>query len=247
MLMGVLLGLRGQQGGLTVVTPIMASRVTSSASSASVIALAARRARGQDEVAHIGVGIMHADLHPIGDHGAELLQHGARLFHHPRPVLLVLVPVRRQAQHRPRIAGAEGADHDIVQLVGVLMHDQLGAVIHGDAQLLAGGGAVREQALLIGGIDPGTGDDLGPQGGRAGIQDLDLAAMLIGGDQPGLGQKLAQRDFEDCIVTRRAFVLGGAGMVVIVVVVRHGALSSQARSSQGSYISIWSSSSGPPA
>ena len=103
----------------------MASRVTRAASSFFAVGLGALRAPRQDEVADHRGGIADADLDVVGDDGAELGQHRARLGDGARAVGLQLVPVRRQAQDRARIAGAQGADDQVVHRLGVLEHDQL--------------------------------------------------------------------------------------------------------------------------
>src|SRR3546814_6070998 len=51
----------------------------------------------------------------IGQRHTELREDTARLLHHPRAVLRVLEPGRRNAQQRPRVAGAQGAHHDVVR------------------------------------------------------------------------------------------------------------------------------------
>lgn len=91
--------------------------------------------------------IADAHLDVVGNDRAELGEHGPRLDHGVRPVRLVLVPVGRQPEHRPRIVGAERADDGVVRLGCVLQHDQPGVVVEADAEFLAGGAA-------IGGFDP---------------------------------------------------------------------------------------------
>jgi DNA-binding transcriptional MocR family regulator len=62
------------------------------------------------------------DLDMIGQRQAELGEHRARLPHRPRPVGEALVPARRGAEQRYRIAGAQRADDDVVRGLGV-RHD----------------------------------------------------------------------------------------------------------------------------
>ena len=170
-----------------------------------------------------------------GTIGAELGQHRARLRHRARPVGLQLVPVRRQAEHRPRVAGAQGADDQVVDPLGVLEDDEAGVVVEADAELLAGGAAVGEQPRLERRIDPGPRHDLGAERRRARIEDLDLAADLVRPDQPLLDQQLADGRLHDLVVAGRPGLAGpGRGVPVVMVVIMpvrmHRLRSSPARS-----------------
>jgi hypothetical protein len=160
----------------------------------------------QHQVAHhrgrIADPDLDLDLDLVRDNRAELGEHRARLVDRPRPVRFELVPVRWQPEHRPRIAGAQRADDQVVHLLGVLQHDQPGVVVEADAQFLAGGAAIGEQALPEGGIDPGACDHPGAQRGGARIDHIDLVADFLRPDQLLLDQKLADRPLHDVVVTQ---------------------------------------------
>ena len=79
----------------------------------------------QHQVAHLGGRIPDPDLDMLRQLQAELLQHAARVDHRARAVRRRFVPGRRQAQHRQRIAGAQGADDQVVDLRRVLDRDDV--------------------------------------------------------------------------------------------------------------------------
>src|SRR5262249_2662272 len=69
--------------------------------------LGAGRTPRNDEIAKVGEAVVNAHDHVVGKLGAKFAQHFARLLHDASPVVLAAVPVRRQAKHGARIAGAE--------------------------------------------------------------------------------------------------------------------------------------------
>ena len=92
---------------------------------------------------------------------AHLGEHRARLADDAGAVGRVLVPGRRQAEHRPRVAGAQRADDDVVDVRSVLDDDDVLALRAAEAELGDGGRAVVEQPGLVVGVGPRPGDDLG--------------------------------------------------------------------------------------
>ena len=110
-------------------------------------AVGAGRPLGQHEVADLGGAVPDPHLDVVGhDDSAELAQHAARIDHGARAVGRRLVPDRRQAQHRPRVAGAERADDEVVDGGRVLDHDHVLALRAGVAELGDRGGGVRAAA-----------------------------------------------------------------------------------------------------
>ena len=128
--------------------PIIASRVTSAASSSSPSARAGRTL-GKDEVADLGARVPHPDLDVVRHVEPISAQQRPRLAHHARAVRRALVPGRRQPEHRPRVAGAQRAHHDVVHVGRVLDHDHVLALRAAEAQLGDRRGAVVEQARLV--------------------------------------------------------------------------------------------------
>ena len=55
----------------------------------------------------------------------ELSQNRARFPDDPRPISRGFVPDRRHTEDRPRVAGAECTDHDVMQVVGVFDRDHV--------------------------------------------------------------------------------------------------------------------------
>ena len=133
-------------GGLTTATPIIESRVTSLARSASLRRSVPAGRSGKHEVAKLGARVPDANLRALGQVDAELAQHHARLAHRARAVLEGLVPDGRQPDQRVRIARAERADHEVVDAGRVLDHLEVDAA---EAQLLDGRRAVGEQPRAI--------------------------------------------------------------------------------------------------
>ncbi len=108
---------------------------------------------------------------------------------------------------RARIAGAERADDDVVHLRRVLDDDEMERS-HVVAEFLDRGGAVGEQALLVGGIGPGAGDDLRAHRGRDRVAKLDRLADVLGGEHALLDQELLEREPEELVIGVDLFVRG---------------------------------------
>ena len=89
---------------------------------------------------------------------------------------------------------------------GILEDDQLRIVVEGDAEFLASGATIRQQASPKGRIDPGARDHFGAERRRARIQHLDLPADLARSDQPPFDEQFANGRLHHLVVTRR---LGG--------------------------------------
>ena len=95
--------------------PIMQSRVTKVGELLLAPALGARRPHRQHDEAGLGGRVPHPDLRVGRQRHAEIGEHAARIVHRARAVRRRLVPDRRQAEHFPRIAGAQRADDDVVE------------------------------------------------------------------------------------------------------------------------------------
>ena len=67
-----------------------------------------------DQEARLGGGIPHPDFGVLGQRDAEIVEHAARVLDRARAIGRGLVPDRRQAEHFPRIAGAQRADDHVV-------------------------------------------------------------------------------------------------------------------------------------
>ena len=88
--------------------------------------LRCRRAHRQHDEAGLGGRIPHADL-GVGSAAStpKSGKHAARIGHGARAIGRRLVPDRRQAEHFPRIAGAQRAHDHVVPLRRVLDRDQM--------------------------------------------------------------------------------------------------------------------------
>ena len=159
----------------------------------------------------------------FGSVDAEVVEHAARVLHRARAVRRRLVPDRRQAEHLPRIAGAQRADDHVVALRRVLDRDQMIAdpahVAHRGDRL----GGVLQQRLLERRIGPGLGDDdravaradLGLVGLDDGVERGRIDVALLG--QHGFQRAHAKLRFRQL---RAVLVV----MIVVVVVSGHGDL-----------------------
>src|SRR5215471_14940887 len=123
-------------------------------------AFSAGRAHWQHKVAQLGIAVPDAHLSLIRYREAELCERASRIAHEAGTVRRRLVPNRRQAECRPRIAGAEGADHDVVHLGRVLDHDHVLALRPAKAEFSDRRGRVLHQPGLVVWISPGTCNDL---------------------------------------------------------------------------------------
>ena len=192
----------------------MLSRVTSAASSSSLMESVPSGRRGKHEVAHLARRVPDTDLGVLGKLDAELAKHGSRLGDHPGAVGGALVPGRRQAEHRPRVARAQRADDDVVDLGRVLDDDHRVALEPAVAELADRGGAVQAEPLAVRGVDPGAGDDPGAVlRAEVALVALDDRVDLVGREQPLLD--------EHCLERRGA---QRELVVAVVVVVAHTGL-----------------------
>ena len=97
----------------------------------------------------------------LGERDAEVGEHAARVHDGAGAVGRRLVPDRRQAEHVPRVAGAERADDHVVLLGSILHGDQVVAHAADQAEPADRLGRVGQQRGFELGIDPGLGDDAG--------------------------------------------------------------------------------------
>ena len=196
--------------------PIIESRVTRSASLSSLqpsvpagrIGSTMKRVSAVESHTRTSVS--------FGSDDAEIGEHAARVLHRARAVGRRLVPDRRQAQHLPRVAGAQRADDHVVPLRRVLDRDQMVAdaahVAHRGDRL----GGVREQRLLERRIGPGLGDDdravaradLGLVGLDDGVERRRVDVALLG-----------QHGFERAHAKLRLRQLRAVLVIVVMVVI----------------------------
>ena len=156
----VLRPVHGAHGASGSPVPIIESRVTSAASAASSSPRCPRAASAPP-----GSAARRWNPRPGSpcrdERHAELGQHAARVDHRARAVGRRLVPDRRQAEHRPRVAGAERADDQVVLVGRVLDRHHVLALPPAVAELGDGRGGVRAQPVGEGRIDPGPRDHPG--------------------------------------------------------------------------------------
>src|SRR5262249_46174015 len=89
----------------------------------------------------------------------EIGEHPLRIDDRARAVRRRFVPDGRQPQHFPRVAGAQGADDEVVDFGRVLERDQMRPDRADMSERIRRLGRVFEQALLEVGIDPGARHD----------------------------------------------------------------------------------------
>src|SRR5262245_35421455 len=173
---------------------------------------------GQHEKAGFRRRIPHANLGVRRQLDAEIGEHAPRVLDRARAVGRGFVPNRRQAEHLPRIAGAQGAYDHVVERGRVLDGNQMvadPALVTERAHRL---GAVVEQRPLERGIAPGLGNDaragVGADLGLVGLDD-EIERSRI--DIALLGQDRLQR-------AHAQLRLGELGAVLVVVVLGHGNL-----------------------
>src|SRR2546425_5191549 len=95
-----------------------------------------------------------AYLDVVPELDAELTQDAPRVEHGARPVRRRLVPDGRQPQDRPRVAGAERADDEVVDLRRVFERHHVLALPAHVAELGDRSGGVGEEPRSERGIDP---------------------------------------------------------------------------------------------
>ena len=149
-----------EPGRIMSATPIIASRVTSPASSASLRLLGPRRTHRKDQEPCLGGAVPDPNPDPCGHVEAHFSQQCARLGDHTGPVLRALVPAWRQPQYGPRIARAQCADDDVVYRGRVLDDFEAGRLRPAKPELGDRFCPVGEQAPPVHRIDPRASDDL---------------------------------------------------------------------------------------
>ncbi len=128
----------------------------------------------------------------------ELLEHDARLARGARAKGRILVPIRRQTQHRPRIARAQCANDEIVHgrridgrahVLAFGARHALGQIERGDR-----GRRIVAETLLERGIDPGARHDLGAvERPHLGLEEGQHAVHRLVGDDALLDQTAIPR------------------------------------------------------
>ena len=184
-------------------------------------AFGAGRPHRQHQEARLRGRIPDPDLGLLRQLDAEIGEHAARILDRARAVGRGLVPDRRQAEHLPRIAGAQRADDHVVEARGVLDRDQMVADPAHVAELAHRLGGVVEQRPLECGIAPGLGDDtravvradLGLVGLDDGVERGRIDVAFLG--QDGLQRAHAQLHLGEF---RAVLVM----MLLVVIVPGHG-------------------------
>ena len=125
--------------------PIMQSRVTSAASRSS-LQPSVPAGRSGSTMKRVSAVESHTRISvSAGSVDAEVGEHAARVHDGARAVGRRLVPDRRQAEHLPRVAGAQRADDHVVQLGRVLDRDHVLALAADIAERGDRLGRVRQQ------------------------------------------------------------------------------------------------------
>ena len=205
-------------GASTFATPIIASRVTSSANRRLAETVGSGRPFRQHQIADLGGRIPYPHFDLVRQAPGRTRQHAARVDHRARPIRRRLVPARRQAEQTPRIAGAERADDEVMDGGRVLDHHDDAAP---RARGIRSGSIVRvrvlQQPRLEVRIDPGPRDDLraAPRADLLFI-GLDPGVDRGGIDQPLLRQQALQRLGAQRRVGRHVAVRVIARMVVVM-------------------------------
>jgi hypothetical protein len=101
--------------------------------------------------------------------------------------------------------------------VGVLEHDQTRVVVEADAEFLAGGMPVGEQAHVEGWISSGASNHAGTKCWRSGVKHFDLTAELTGTDQPTFEQQLSHGGLHDLEIAMPTRLIGRGVMLAVVI------------------------------
>src|SRR5918998_1495143 len=141
-------------------------------------AIRAGWAHRQHHVADVGRAVVDGDPRAIGRHEAELPHDGAGLADGPGTVLEALVPVGRAAEDVARVAGAEGAHDQVVDLRRVLHDDEIRGGDRVQAELDGRGITVREEPRLEALVGPSAGDEPGAVGRGARVHVGDVVLDL---------------------------------------------------------------------
>src|SRR6185503_21376489 len=80
---------------------------------------------GNNQVTKLSGGVPNADLGVAREFNTKFSQHGAGLGDRARTIWRRLVPKRRQTEYRPRVAGAECANDDVVNRWRIFECDQM--------------------------------------------------------------------------------------------------------------------------
>ena len=126
----------------------------------SAPAVRACRAHRQNDEARLRGRIPDADLRVRRKRHAEISEHAARIVDRARAIRRRFVPDRRQAEHFPRIAGAQGAHDHVVEFGRVLDRNQVIAEAIDQAKRSRRLGRILDQSPLERRISPSFGDDL---------------------------------------------------------------------------------------
>src|SRR5918998_980274 len=146
--------------------------------------LSARRRPGPSRVrpaaspADVGRAVVDGNPRAVGRHEAELSHYGAGLADGPGTVLEALVPVGRAAEDVARVAGAEGAHDQGVDLRRVLHDDEIRGGDRVQAELDGRGITVREEPRLEALVGPSAGDEPGAVGRGARVHVGDVVLDL---------------------------------------------------------------------
>src|ERR1700712_4279783 len=115
----------------------------------------------QYEKPRLGSRIPHPDFSFLRQADTEIREHAAGILYRPGTIWRGLIPDRRQAQHFPRVTGAQRAHDNVVARRRVLDGDEVIADPADMAERTYGLGGVFQQCLPEGRVGPGFGDDLG--------------------------------------------------------------------------------------
>src|ERR1700746_4623 len=88
--------------------------------------------------------------------GITVPSSASTFFDRPSPIGFEIVPVGGQPQDLPRVAGAERANEDIMNLVCVLNDHKLGILEKADAKLFTGCATVSDKPRAKLGINPSS-------------------------------------------------------------------------------------------
>ena len=173
--------------------------MTSPASASSLMPSVPAGTHRQDHVAHVRGAVVDPDVDAGADLGPELGQHPPGLAYGAAAVAPRLVPVRRTAEQKARVARAQSAHHDIVGLGGVLHHqDRDGTDI--DPELRRGGLRIGQQPLAKAIVDPGSGHEPRTLLRVEAVHALDLGPHVVSADDPLVHEEGSHRHLHHLVV-----------------------------------------------
>ena len=188
-------------------------------------ALGASRTNRHDDEAALLVRVFDTNINLRRQRQAELGQHLARPANQTATIVRRAIPLRLEAENGARIAGAQGANNNVMHAGRVFEDAQIGVIARRaksrrieviDADRLAGSNRIGHHQLLVLGIEPGFGNHACRRRGADVLGELGEFAVIFGGEQAFLDANFAYRNFE-CLEVADFIHQRGRSVVIVIV------------------------------